>query len=286
MDRSGAGGPTPDFSFDLNDNLLQVVEEKDVRSDWAAAGAGVVSGPPGARRTVAYTTRYHYNGLDRLEEQTDGNWGRTARFGYYRSGSRTVNEPVVAEDATIVAKEEGAVPVKETPPASRPASAQAETIVEQGAPKNPGGGAKPTAEPSPPSETTGSVTAKTPVEEGQAPSSAAAESAENIPSWKQYEMRHGGQQTIVRTTFEGREVTVRLDKPPSGSQIIDFKDYNWNNPTYQKPFIQQKVINDFQTQIRKYQTIQPNVHLQFSQEPPSWVVNAIKEAGGTYSVKR
>ncbi len=77
------------YAYDLNDNLRQVVEEKDVRSDWAAAGAGVVSGPPGVRRSVAYTTRYRYDGLDRLEEQTDGYWGRTTRFGYDRTGSRT-----------------------------------------------------------------------------------------------------------------------------------------------------------------------------------------------------
>ena len=107
----------------------------------------------------------------------------------------------------------------------------------------------------------------------------------NAPAWKQYEQRNGGQQTSMRTTFQGEEVGVRLDKPPNSSQIIDFKDYDWSNSSYQKPFIQQMVIEDFQTQIAKYQTIRPDVHLQFSQEPPAWAVQAIKDAGGTYSVK-
>ncbi len=106
-----------------------------------------------------------------------------------------------------------------------------------------------------------------------------------IPAWRQYELQNGSQQTTMQTTFNGQQVTVRLDNPPTGSQIIDFKDYDWSNPSYQKPFIQQQVINDFQTQIQKYQTIAPNVNLQFSQEPPVWVADAIKQVGGTYSVK-
>ena len=107
---------------------------------------------------------------------------------------------------------------------------------------------------------------------------------DTTPAWKQYEIKHGGEQTTMTTTFEGQEITVRLDKPPSGSQVVDFKDYNWANPTYEKPFIQEQVVRDFQTQIQKYQTIRPDVHLQFSQEPPAWVVEAIKEVGGTYNV--
>ncbi len=97
-------------------------------------------------------------------------------------------------------------------------------------------------------------------------------------------MRHGGQQTTMQTTFNGKQVTVRLDKPPGSSRVLDFKDYNWSNPSYKKPFIQNKVMNEFRSQIGKYKTIRPNVHFQFSQEPPSWVVNTISSAGGTYSV--
>jgi hypothetical protein len=116
--------------------------------------------------------------------------------------------------------------------------------------------------------------------------SGGSETAESeVPAWKQYEQRHGGQQTPMRTTFQGEEVDVRLDKPPTDSQIIDFKAYDWSNPSYQESFIQQKVIKDFQTQIAKYQTIRPNVHLQFSQQPPAWAIRAIQEAGATYSVK-
>jgi hypothetical protein len=43
-------------------------------------------------------------------------------------------------------------------------------------------------------------------------------------------------------------------------------------------------IEDFTQQVRKYRTIRPNVHLQFSKDPPDWVVEAIKRAGGTYNV--
>lgn len=98
------------------------------------------------------------------------------------------------------------------------------------------------------------------------------------PKWKQYEMKYGGEQTTMNTTFNGQNVTVRLDKPPANSTIIDFKDYNWSNQSYQKTFIQQQVVEDFTTQIQKYQTIAPNVHLQFSQDPPTWVVDAINAA--------
>jgi len=88
----------------------------------------------------------------------------------------------------------------------------------------------------------------------------------------------------METTFEGRAIKVRLDKPPSDAQVIDFKDFDWSNPSYQKPFIIDRVVDDFTVQIRKYRTIRPNVHLQFSQNPPPWVVDAIRRAGGTYSV--
>ena len=76
----------------------------------------------------------------------------------------------------------------------------------------------------------------------------------------------------MTTTFQGKTIKVRLDKPPTDSTIVDFKDYNWSNSSYEKPFIQQMVSDDFANQIRKYKTIRPNVHLQFSQEPPEWAV--------------
>ena len=105
------------------------------------------------------------------------------------------------------------------------------------------------------------------------------------PAWRLYEQRYGGQQTPMTTTFDGEDVNVRLDAPPSDSQIVDFKDYNWSNPAYEMPFIQGRVIESFQNQIELYQTIRPNVVLQFSQQPPQWAVNAIEQAGGSYSVK-
>jgi hypothetical protein len=122
---------------------------------------------------------------------------------------------------------------------------------------------------------------------GRTSAAAAGETMESeatAPSWRRYEERYGGRQTPMETTFEGRTVRVRLDKPPSNAQIIDFKDYNWSNPRYLEPFIRDRVIEDFTQQIRKYRTIRPNVHLQFSKDPPDWVVEAIKRAGGTYSV--
>jgi hypothetical protein len=103
-------------------------------------------------------------------------------------------------------------------------------------------------------------------------------------SWQQYEFKYGGQQTKMTTTFNGQTINVRLDKPPTGSTIIDFKNYDWSKSAYNTPFIQDKVIQSFTTQIQKYQTIAPNVHFQFSQSPPSWVVNAIQSVGGTFSV--
>jgi hypothetical protein len=104
------------------------------------------------------------------------------------------------------------------------------------------------------------------------------------PRWKAYEQKHGGRQTPMETTFEGRKIRVRLDKPPTDSQIVDYKDYNWSNPSYQERFVQERVAEGFEVQIAKYKTIRPNVHLQFSQEPPNWVIQAIQRAGGTYSV--
>ncbi len=88
----------------------------------------------------------------------------------------------------------------------------------------------------------------------------------------------------METTFEGRTIRVRLDKPPSDAQIVDFKDFDWSNPSYQKPFIMTRVVEDFTVQIQKYRTIRTNVHLQFSKDPPAWVAEAIRRAGGTYSV--
>jgi hypothetical protein len=112
----------------------------------------------------------------------------------------------------------------------------------------------------------------------------AAGQSKSEPRWKEYEQRHGGQQTTMETRFRGRTVKIRLDKPPSDSQILDFKDYDWSNPRYQDPFIQGRVTETFTTQIAKYKTVRPNVHFQFSAEPPQWVIDTMENAGGTYSV--
>ncbi len=76
-----------------------------------------------------------------------------------------------------------------------------------------------------------------------------------------------------------------MDFPPNEKGIIDLKDLKWFKPAYQKPFIQQKVIEEFQPQIQKYQTIHPNVRFQFSLEPPPWAAKAIEDVGGTFFVK-
>jgi hypothetical protein len=110
------------------------------------------------------------------------------------------------------------------------------------------------------------------------------ETIEPKKSWQQYETKYGGKQTSMKTTFNGKTINVRLDKPPINSKIIDFKHYNWDKDFYKSSFGQECVIRDFTTQIQKYKTIAPNVHLQFSQAPPSWAVKAIESAGGTYSV--
>jgi hypothetical protein len=102
--------------------------------------------------------------------------------------------------------------------------------------------------------------------------------------WKQYEQKHGGQQTPMEIDDDGKPTKVRLDKPPTADTVVDFKDYDWSNPSYNKPFLRGKVIEEFTEQIRKYQKIRPNVHLQFSEEPPAWIVTEIQKAGATYSV--
>jgi uncharacterized protein RhaS with RHS repeats len=120
---------------------------------------------------------------------------------------------------------------------------------------------------------------------GQRPAPPPKQTAPNAPPrWKLYEIQNGSQQTPTSTSVNGKSVNAILDNPPTDGRIVDFKDYNWSNPSYNKPFIQQRVTNEFQTQIQKYQTIAPNVNLQFSQQPPDWAVNAIQQAGGTYSV--
>jgi len=105
------------------------------------------------------------------------------------------------------------------------------------------------------------------------------------PSWRRFEQKHGSQQTTMRTIFQGQATTVRLDFPPDVNGIVDLKEYNWWKPGYVKPFLQGKITERFQKQIQKYQTIDPNVRFQFSEEPPSWVVQAIEQVGGTYFVK-
>ena len=102
--------------------------------------------------------------------------------------------------------------------------------------------------------------------------------------WRDYQRRHGGKQTPVETTYGGKRVKVRLDKPPTQSTVIELKDYDWSNPRYRDPYMQKWVTRDFTEQIRKYKTIRPNVHLQFSQDPPRWIEELIAQEGASYSV--
>jgi hypothetical protein len=118
-----------------------------------------------------------------------------------------------------------------------------------------------------------------------APSSGAELRTRPTPSWRQFEQKHGSVQTTQRTTFQGKDITVRLDFPPEEKTISDLKEYNWWKPAYLRPFIQRRVIEDFQTQIQKYQSLRPNVRYEFSAQPPPWVVQAIERVGGTYLVK-
>jgi hypothetical protein len=55
-------------------------------------------------------------------------------------------------------------------------------------------------------------------------------------------------------------------------------------PGYMRPFLQGKVGDKFQIQVRKYQTIDPRVKFIFSEQPPPWVVRALEQVGGTYIV--
>ncbi|HEY6259212.1 MAG TPA: hypothetical protein VIY51_25825 [Xanthobacteraceae bacterium] len=97
--------------------------------------------------------------------------------------------------------------------------------------------------------------------------------------------KKGSQQTTLRITFEGRERTVRLDFPPAENGAIDLKKYNWWKPGCLRPVLQQKVAENFQIQIQKYQSIHPNVMFKFSEQPPPWVAQAIGQVGGTYVVE-
>lgn len=103
-------------------------------------------------------------------------------------------------------------------------------------------------------------------------------------SWQAYEQANGSVQTPMTTSFNGENVNVILDLPPMDSEVVDFKDYNWSSPGYSSPFLQQRVIGNFQNQIQLYQTIRPNVILQFSQQPPQWVIDGINQVGGGYRV--
>jgi hypothetical protein len=104
-------------------------------------------------------------------------------------------------------------------------------------------------------------------------------------SWRRFEQKHGSRQTTLRTTFRGKDVTVRLDFSPNQNGIVDLKEYNWWKPGYTVPFLQGKVTEKFQEQIQKYQTLDPKVRFQFSEQPPPWVVQAIEQVGGAYFVK-
>jgi hypothetical protein len=76
-----------------------------------------------------------------------------------------------------------------------------------------------------------------------------------------------------------------LDYPPDKDGITDLKKYNWWKPGYVKPFLQKKVTENFQDQIKKYQSLDPRVKFKFSEQPPPWAVQAIEEIGGTYIVE-
>ena len=52
-----------------------------------------------------------------------------------------------------------------------------------------------------------------------------------------------------------------------------------------RPFLQGKVIENSQTQIQKYQTLDPRAQFIFSEQPPPWVVQAIEQVGGTSVVE-
>jgi hypothetical protein len=148
----------------------------------------------------------------------------------------------------------------------------------------------PSRAPAPPPRSAGTPTE--PVEgdagaEDASPPGPAGGAASPIPQarGKRYEQQEGSQQTTVRTIIDGKEVTFRLDFPPDENGIKDLKDYKWSRRGYQVPFLQQRVIEDFQAQLRNYQAIHPQVKLQFSEQPPQWVERAIEDAGGTYFVK-
>jgi hypothetical protein len=102
---------------------------------------------------------------------------------------------------------------------------------------------------------------------------------------KQYEQKHGSQQTTLHVIIDGKDVVARLDFPPGENGIVDPKDYNWSSPGYQASFIRQKEIESFQAQIRKYQAVHSTIRFQFSVQPPPLIVRALEDPGGTYFVK-
>jgi hypothetical protein len=105
------------------------------------------------------------------------------------------------------------------------------------------------------------------------------------PPWRQFELKHGSKQTRVTIERDGKVSKFGLDYPVNEEGIVDLKDYNWEKSAYDKPFIRNNVVDDFKTQIKNYIQIHPKVVFRFSKEPPSWIVEAIKEAGGNFVVK-
>jgi hypothetical protein len=100
------------------------------------------------------------------------------------------------------------------------------------------------------------------------PAPAAGGGSPKLGRGKRYEQQHGSQQTTESVIIDGKEVSVRLDFPPTENGIVDLKDYNWSSPGYAVPFLRQKVVESFRGKIRKYQAIHPQVRFQLSQEPP------------------
>jgi hypothetical protein len=153
-------------------------------------------------------------------------------------------------------------------------------------PTSPRGPAPPPGQPSPSVPAAGGRNLN-PVGEQPGPGGLGEEES-TTPSgleWQQYEKKKGSQQTTRRTTYQGKEVTVRLDYPPDKDGIVDLKKYNWWKPGYAKPFLQKMVTEDFQEQIQKYQSLDPRVKFKFSEQPPPWAVQAIEQVGGTYIVE-
>jgi hypothetical protein len=57
---------------------------------------------------------------------------------------------------------------------------------------------------------------------------------------------------------------------------LDYKNLDFSNSAYQRPFIREVVIKDFVTQAEKYLATGNPVIFQFSQPPPSWLAEVLE----------